>query len=92
MSKPTGLSRGPTVDTDQCVNMSGGNRFNLVLIAAARSREIKRQHRESAVREHIYSNVTALLEIQDGKIGADYIKKIKFDTPRDRVDRRAQYK
>ena len=93
MSKPIGLSRGPAIDTNKCVDMSGGNRFNLVLIAAARAREIKRQHKESIVREHIYANVTALLEIQDGKIGPDYIKRINFDTPRDRaIDRRAQYK
>jgi hypothetical protein len=77
MSKPIGLSRGPEVDTNQCVDLSGGNRFNLVLIAAARAREIKRQHRESDKREHVYSNLTALLEIQSGKIGAEYLKRIQ---------------
>ena len=77
MSKPIGLSRGPAIDTNQCVDLSGGNRFNLVLIAAARAREIKRQHRESEKREHIYSNLTALLEIQEGKIGAEYLKRIR---------------
>jgi DNA-directed RNA polymerase omega subunit len=76
MSKPIGLSRGPEVDTNQCVDLSGGNRFNLVLIAAARAREIKRQHRESVKREHVYSNLTALLEIQSGKIGAEYLKRV----------------
>jgi DNA-directed RNA polymerase omega subunit len=77
MSVPLALSRGPEIDTNQCVDMVGGNRFNLVLIAAARAREIKRQHRDSENREHVHSNLTALLEIQEGKIGADYIKRIR---------------
>jgi DNA-directed RNA polymerase subunit K/omega len=76
MSKPIGISRGTEIDTDQCVDLSGGNRFNLVLIAAARAREIKRQHRESDKREHVYSNLTALLEIQSGKVGAEYLKRV----------------
>jgi DNA-directed RNA polymerase omega subunit len=77
MSKPIGLSRGPAIDTNQCVDMAGGNRFNLVLIAAARAREIRRQHRESETREHIYPNITALLEIQNGKVGAEYLKRVR---------------
>jgi DNA-directed RNA polymerase subunit K/omega len=70
-------SRGTLIDTEQCVVNTGANRFNLVLIAAARSREIRRQHRESESREHIFANVTALLEIQEGKIGQDYLRKVK---------------
>jgi len=76
MSKPIGISRGTEIDTDKCVDLSGGNRFNLVLIAAARAREIKRQHRESDKREHVYSNLTALLEIQSGKVGSEYLKRV----------------
>lgn len=77
MSKPIGLSRGPSIDTNQCVELSGGNRFNLVLIAAVRAREIKRQHRESDKREHVYSNLTALMEIQEGKVGTEYLKRVQ---------------
>jgi len=77
MSKTIGLSRGPTIDTNQCVELSGGNRFNLVLIAAVRAREIKRQHRESDKREHVYSNLTALMEIQEGKVGTEYLKRVQ---------------
>ena len=76
MSKPIGISRGTEIDTDKCVDLVGGNRFNLVLITAARAREIKRQHRESDKREHVYSNLTALLEIQSGKIGSEYLKRV----------------
>jgi DNA-directed RNA polymerase omega subunit len=76
MSKPIGLSRGTAIDTDLCV-ANIGNRYNLVLVAAHRAKEIKRQHKESDKREHVHSNVTALLEIQDGKIGAEYLKRIR---------------
>lgn len=93
MSVPLGLSRGPDIDTDKCVDNIGGNRFNLVIIAAARAREIKRQHTDSNKREHVHSILTALTDIQCGKIGPEYIKRINFDSPRNRtVDRRAQYK
>ena len=71
------LSRGTALDNDKCVENVGGNRFNLVLIAATRAREIKRQHHESDRREHIYSNLTALSEIQEGKIGIEYLKRVK---------------
>ncbi len=70
------LSRGPSLDMDKCVENAGGNRFNLVLIASERSREIKRQHRESERREHIYSTITALEEVQASKIGIEYLAKI----------------
>lgn len=76
MSKPIGLSRGTSIDTQKCVENVGGNRFNLVLIAAARAREIKRQHRESDKREHVYSNITALEDIESGKVGIEYLKRV----------------
>jgi DNA-directed RNA polymerase subunit K/omega len=71
------LSRGPSINLEQCVEMSGGDRFNLVLMASIRSREISRQHKNSENREHIYPNVSALLEFQEGKIGPEYIKKVR---------------
>jgi len=90
---PQYVSRGTQIDTQKCVELSGGNRFNLVIMAAARSRELRRQNKESMKFEHLHSNVSALLEFQTGELGPDYIKKVKFDTPRDRaIDRRAQYK
>jgi hypothetical protein len=76
MSKPVGLSRGPQIDTEACVEQVG-NRFNLVLVASTRAREIKRSHSNSDKREHIHSNITALLEIQEGKIGEEYLKRVK---------------
>jgi len=76
MSKPVGLSRGTAIDTEKCVENAGGNRFDLVLIAAARAREIKRHNRESDKREHVHSNITALEDIQSGKVGKEYLKRI----------------
>ena len=90
---PAPISRVGQLDNDKIVEMSGGNRFNLVIMAAARSREIRRQNKESMKFEHLHSNVSALLDFQNGILGADYMKKIKFHEPSDRnIDRRAQYK
>jgi DNA-directed RNA polymerase omega subunit len=70
-------SRGSKIDNEKCVINVGHNRFNLVLIAAARAREIKRQHKESEKREHIFPIITALEEIEAGSVGAEYIRKVR---------------
>jgi DNA-directed RNA polymerase omega subunit len=76
--KPLDLSRGPGVDTEVCTINEGGNRFNLVLIASERAREIRRQHKDSDKREHVHSIVTALEEIQRGDIDPrKYLNKVK---------------
>jgi len=71
------LSRGPTIDTEKCVEQVGGNRFNLVLIAAARSRELARRHKDSESTKQLNAPVTALLDIQSGKVGKEYLKKVQ---------------
>jgi DNA-directed RNA polymerase omega subunit len=70
-------SRGTSIDTEKCVEQVGGNRFDLVLIAAARAREISRQHRHNENKRQVNAPVSALLEIQEGKINKEYLKKIK---------------
>jgi DNA-directed RNA polymerase omega subunit len=76
--KKLDLSRGTGIDTERCVENSGGNRFNLVLIASARAREIRRQHASSDKREHVHSIVTALEDIQAGQIEPlKYLSKVK---------------
>ena len=70
------LSRGPNINVETCVEAAGG-RYNLVLIAAARAREIRKQNPDSQDREHLFSVVTALEEIQAGEVGADYIYRVK---------------
>ena len=70
------LSRGPQINVENCVEAAGG-RYNLVLIGAARAREIRRQNPDSQDREHLYSVVTALEQIQSGEVNSDYIYRIK---------------
>ena len=76
--KPLDLSRGPSVDTEKCTFNAGGNRFNLVLIASERAREIRRQNKDSDKREHVHSIVTALQDIEAGNIDPrKYLNKLK---------------
>lgn len=69
-------SRGSQLNTEKCVENVGGNRFNLVLVASVRSREISRRNRYDENNAGINAPVTALLEIQEGKVGIDYLKKV----------------
>jgi len=85
------VSRGTQIDTDKCVALAG-NRFDLVIMAAARSRELRRQHSSSLKFEDVHTNVTALLEFQNGIQDASYLKTIKFNNYKDRqIDRSARY-
>jgi DNA-directed RNA polymerase omega subunit len=92
-TKAKTLSRGPELDTEMLVRNTGGMRYDLVLIAAARAREIRRQNKDSDTYATNFPIVTALLEIQEGKINAkEYLAKIKFPQPKSMVDRGAQFK
>jgi len=83
-------SRGTEIDTEKCVENAGG-RFDLVIMAAARSREIRRQNQSSQKFEHVHSNVTAILEFQTGQLDASYMRKINFKESRN-IDRAAKYR
>ena len=70
------LSNGPSINTELCVEQVGGNKYNLVLIAAQRAREIARQHRNDA--KFVKGPVDALLEIQEGKVDPlTYLQKVR---------------
>ena len=65
------------IDTDKCVQMIG-NRFNLVLVAAQRTREIRRGSRPLV--DNVNNStpiIVALKEIEQGKVSIDYLKKIR---------------
>lgn len=62
------------IDTDKCVE-NVGNRFDLVLIASARARELHRGHQKK-VREMNSNTITALREIEAGHVGKEYLKKV----------------
>lgn len=66
-------SRSLELDLTKCVEMVGGNKFDLVLIASQRCREIRRANKLNSVQ----APMTSLLEIQKGLVGKDYLKKIK---------------
>lgn len=52
-----------------------GNKFDMILIAAVRARELKRGHAPK-VKCNNGPNVTALREIEEGLIGRDYLNKV----------------
>jgi len=66
---------------DNCLEPFGGNRFRMILAAATRAREIASQRimmEKNGVRIK-YPNkpaVETLCEIDQGKIGAEYLDKI----------------
>ena len=74
---PQYTSRGAEIDIEKCVEISGGNKFDLVLMASQRSREITRQNKDIDTIAHKSGPVSALLEIQDGKIDPKWQQKIR---------------
>jgi DNA-directed RNA polymerase subunit omega len=55
-----------------------GNRFDLVLIASARVRELKRGHK-SRLDKPVSAGptVVALMEIEKGLVGREYLKQVR---------------
>jgi DNA-directed RNA polymerase subunit omega len=60
--------------SEEAVNQVG-NRFDLVLIASARVRELKRGHRAKVITK-AGPTVTALQEIEKGLVGRNYLKRV----------------
>jgi DNA-directed RNA polymerase subunit K/omega len=75
MKKPSKLSRGTEINTDTCVANAGG-RFDLVLIASARAREIARMQKYDNDATYVNPCVSALLDVQSNSVGRDYLKKV----------------
>lgn len=63
------------VDIDKCAERIG-SRFDLILIATTRARELKRGS-QKMVSTHNSNIVTALREIEHGHIGRDYLKRMR---------------
>jgi len=63
--------------TSQLAAEAVGNRFDLVLIASQRVRELKRGAMPKVTRNKNGAAVTALREIEQGFIGRDYLKRIR---------------
>lgn len=63
------------ISSEQAVNQVG-NRYDLILIASQRIRELKRGHRPKIDTKYGHS-LTALTEIEEGVVGREYLKRIK---------------
>jgi DNA-directed RNA polymerase omega subunit len=67
-------SRSTQIDTERCVKHAGG-RYDLVIAAAQRLREMKRRARET---NQFVTPIDALLEAQSGHLNMmDYLAKVK---------------
>ena len=67
-------SRNGQIDTERCVKHAGG-RYDLVIAAAQRLREMKRRARET--NEYV-TPIDALLEVQAGTFNmTDYLSKVR---------------
>ena len=67
-------SRSSQIDTERCVQHAGG-RYDLVIAAAQRLREMKRRVRETNT--HVTA-IDALLEVQQGQLDMkDYLIKVR---------------
>ena len=62
--------------TSQEAGAKVGGLFNLVLIMSTRVRELKRGHAPKVITD-AGPTVTALQEVEQGKIGIEYLKKIR---------------
>jgi len=73
--KTIALSRGTQIDLEQCVDLAGGSRYDMVIAVSNRLRELKRRARETGA---YVTAVDALLEMQQGKINMrQYLSKVK---------------
>jgi len=72
--KPITDSRGSQINLEQCVE-AAGTRYDLVIAASQRLRELKRQARETGA---YVTPIDALLEMQQGRIDMpQYLAKVK---------------
>lgn len=62
------------ISSEEAVNKVG-NRYDLILIASIRARELSRGHRPK-FKSKSGNCLTALEEIEQGLVGKDYLKRI----------------
>ena len=70
------------IDVQQCVDNIGGSRFELILIAATRAREIASariiaQRNNPELTYPVRIVTAALDEVAHGKIGREYLSKVR---------------
>lgn len=75
--KSTTLSRNGQVDMEKCIDQAGG-KYNLILIAAERARELARGSKSKVTTDTGKPVITALLEIQAGLVdNEEYLSKLR---------------
>lgn len=62
--------------TSQLAAEAVGNRYDLILIGSIRARELYKGYRPLVNKKGGYIT-TALREIEEGKVGREYLKKVK---------------
>lgn len=62
--------------TSEVASIKIGNKYDMILIAAARARELKRGHK-STLGEKNRPIVTAIREIEQGLVGKEYLRKLR---------------
>jgi DNA-directed RNA polymerase subunit K/omega len=77
MSKKDIKSRALDLDMQKCVEQSGGSRYDMIIMASARARELRHQHRSSQEHEYQHTVITALLEVQKNELDQKILLKIK---------------
>lgn len=73
---------GQEIDVDLALANVGGNRFEMILIAATRAREIEStrriaQNTDSSLKYRNRTISAALQEVEEGKVGRDYLDRVR---------------
>ena len=77
------------ISSEQAVNQIG-NRYDLILVAAQRVRELKEGHKPKVVTKH-GATLTALTEIENGLVTRDYLQRLKTKPKKEKYDRLDKY-
>lgn len=70
----------PRISSEKAAN-AVGNRYDLILIASQRVRELKSGHRPKLETKH-GTTLTALKEIEEGLVDREYLKRIRDEKPK----------
>lgn len=62
--------------TSEAAAKAVGNRYDLILIASSRARELKRNHAPKVLSKN-GPLVTALKEVEAGKVGREYLERYR---------------
>ena len=65
------------IDMMKCAEQAGGNHYEMVLMVAARAKEIRQHLAKKKMKETVHNHclVTALDEMQHGLVGREYLTK-----------------